>query len=306
MSAITVENLVVEYGDLRAVDRLDLDIASGEVYALLGENGAGKTSTIEVLEGLRTRTSGSVRVLGHDPADASRDLRDRIGIVLQSTGVERQITVAEAVALYGAVYRRPRPVGEVLELVGLGDRAEARCGTLSGGQRRRLDLALGIVGSPELLFLDEPTTGFDPSARRRAWELVDALRSDGMTVVLTTHYLDEAEHLADRVGVMSAGRLIVEGTPADLQRRSGRTLVSFRCGGGEDELAATTRLAETLGNRVRLVDGRIELLTAEVTAALHALTSWAVEQRVDIDSWSVAQPSLEQVFLDLVGGAEGE
>lgn len=306
MSAITVENLVVEYGDLRAVDRLDLDIASGEVYALLGENGAGKTSTIEVLEGLRTRTSGSVRVLGHDPADASRDLRDRIGIVLQSTGVERQITVAEAVALYGAVYRRPRPVGEVLELVGLGDRAEARCGTLSGGQRRRLDLALGIVGSPELLFLDEPTTGFDPSARRRAWELVDALRSDGMTVVLTTHYLDEAEHLADRVGVMSAGRLIVEGTPADLQRRSGRTLVSFRCGGGEDEIAAATRLAETLGNRVRLVDGRIELLTAEVTAALHALTSWAVEQRVDIDSWSVAQPSLEQVFLDLVGGAEGE
>ena len=305
MSAITVENLVVEYGDLRAVDRLDLDIASGEVYALLGENGAGKTSTIEVLEGLRTRTSGSVRVLGHDPADASRDLRDRIGIVLQSTGVERQITVAEAVALYGAVYRRPRPVGEVLELVGLGDRAEARCGTLSGGQRRRLDLALGIVGSPELLFLDEPTTGFDPSARRRAWELVDALRSDGMTVVLTTHYLHEAEHLADRVGVMSAGRLIVEGTPADLQRRSGRTLVSFRCGGGEDELAAATRLAETLGNRVRLVDGRIELLTAEVTAALHALTSWAVEQRVDIDSWSVAQPSLEQAFLDLVGGAEG-
>ncbi|MGA0813236.1 MAG: ATP-binding cassette domain-containing protein [Ilumatobacteraceae bacterium] len=306
MSAITVENLVVDYGELRAVDRLDLDIASGEVYALLGENGAGKTSTIEVLEGLRTRTSGSVRVLGHDPADASRDLRDRIGIVLQSTGVERQITVAEAVALYGAVYRRPRPVGEVLELVGLGDRAEARCGTLSGGQRRRLDLALGIVGSPELLFLDEPPTGFDPSARRRAWELVDALRSDGMTVVLTTHYLDEAEHLADRVGVMSAGRLIVEGTPADLQRRSGRTLVSFRCGGGEDELAAATRLAETLGNRVRLVDGRIELLTAEVTAALHALTSWAVEQRVDIDSWSVAQPSLEQVFLDLVGGAEGE
>lgn len=306
MSAITVENLVVEYGDLRAVDRLDLDIASGEVYALLGENGAGKTSTIEVLEGLRTRTSGSVRVLGHDPADASRDLRDRIGIVLQSTGVERQITVAEAVALYGAVYRRPRPVGEVLELVGLGDRAEARCGTLSGGQRRRLDLALGIVGSPELLFLDEPTTGFDPSARRRAWELVDALRSDGMTVVLTTHYLDEAEHLADRVGVMSAGRLIVEGTPADLQRRSGRTLVSFRCGGGKDEIAAATRLAETLGNRVRLVDGRIELLTAEVTAALHALTSWAVEQRVDIDSWSVAQPSLEQVFLDLVGGSEGE
>jgi len=306
VSAITVENLVVEYGDLRAVDRLDLDIASGEVYALLGENGAGKTSTIEVLEGLRTRTSGSVRVLGHDPADASRDLRDRIGIVLQSTGVERQITVAEAVALYGAVYRRPRPVGEVLELVGLGDRAEARCGTLSGGQRRRLDLALGIVGSPELLFLDEPTTGFDPSARRRAWELVDALRSDGMTVVLTTHYLDEAEHLADRVGVISAWRLIMEGTPADLQRRSGRTLVSFRCGGGKDELAAATRLAETVGNRVRLVDGRIELLTAEVTAALHALTSWAVEQRVDIDSWSVAQPSLEQVFLDLVGGAEGE
>ena len=306
MSAITVEGLVVDYGELRAVAGIDLEIARGEVYALLGEIGAGKTSTIEVLEGLRARSSGTVQVLGHDPADSSRDLRDRIGIVLQTTGVERQLTVAEAVALYGAVYRRPRPVGEVLELVGLADRADARCGTLSGGQRRRLDLALGIVGSPELLFLDEPTTGFDPSARRRAWDLVDALRSDGMTVVLTTHYLDEAEHLADRVGVMSAGRLVVEGTPADLQRRSGRTLVSFRCGGGEHDLAAVTRVAEGLGDRVRLVDGRIELLTVDVTAALHALTGWSVAQRVALDSWSVAQPSLEQVFLDLVGGADDE
>jgi ABC-2 type transport system ATP-binding protein len=306
VSVISVEGLVVDYGDLRAVDGVDLRIERGEVYALLGENGAGKTSTIEVLEGLRARSSGDVKVLGHDPADGSRDLRDRVGIVLQATGLERQITVAEAMALYGSVYRRPRPVNEVLELVGLDDRADARCGTLSGGQRRRLDLALGIVGSPELLFLDEPTTGFDPSARRRAWELVDALRSDGMTVVLTTHYLDEAEHLADRVGVMSAGRLIVEGTPDDLQRRSGRTLVSFRCGGGDGDLAEVVRLAGQIGDRARLVDGRVELLTRDVTAALHALTGWSVERRVELDSWLVAQPSLEQVFLDLVGGAEDE
>ncbi len=299
MSVISVEGLIVDYGPVRAVDGVDLEIGRGEVYALLGENGAGKTSTVEVLEGLRTRSGGRVEVLGHDPASGSRDLRDRVGIVLQTSGVERQLSVAEAVARYGATYRRPRSVAEVLELVGLDDRADVRCGALSGGQQRRLDLALGIVGSPEVLFLDEPTTGFDPSARRKAWNLVEALRSDGMTVVLTTHYLDEAEHLADRVGVMSAGRLVVEGTPSELQRRSGRTLVSARVAGTAADVEAIRDVIRPLAERVTVDGDRIEVLTSEVTAALQALSGWSIGRGVDLVSWSVAQPSLEQVFLDL-------
>ncbi|MEL0283793.1 MAG: ATP-binding cassette domain-containing protein, partial [Ilumatobacter sp.] len=221
----------------------------------------------------------------------------------QTSGVERQLSVAEAVARYGATYRRPRSVAEVLELVGLDDRADVRCGALSGGQQRRLDLALGIVGSPEVLFLDEPTTGFDPSARRKAWNLVEALRSDGMTVVLTTHYLDEAEHLADRVGVMSAGRLVVEGTPSELQRRSGRTLVSARVAGTAADVEAIRDVIRPLAERVTVDGDRIEVLTSEVTAALQALSGWSIGRGVDLVSWSVAQPSLEQVFLDLTAAA---
>jgi ABC-2 type transport system ATP-binding protein len=206
---------------------VSFDVRAGEVYALLGHNGAGKTTTVEILEGHRRASSGSVRVLGIDPATGGRELRDRIGIVLQSSGVEPQLTVREALDVYGSCYRRRRDSDELVHLAGLTEKVDARIGTLSGGQRRRLDLALGIVGAPEVLFLDEPTTGFDPMARRQAWQLVGELCDGGTTVLLTTHYLDEAEQLADRVGVLAAGRLVAEGTPEQLAAGSAGTVISF-------------------------------------------------------------------------------
>lgn len=309
---IEVAGLVVEYpaprgssgGAVRAVDGLDLEVRAGEVYALLGENGAGKTSTIEVLEGHRRRTAGDVRVLGHDPAErgrAGRDLRDRIGVVLQSSGVEPELTVGEAVELFGSAYRRPRTVVEALDLVGLADRAGVRIGALSGGQRRRLDLALGVVGRPEVLFLDEPTTGFDPSARRRAWDVIEGLCSEGTTVVLTTHYLDEAEHLADRVGIMAGGRLVVEGTPAELQRRSGSSRVAVDVS-GDVTVESVTVLLDGLVATVDIDRGRLVVVTAEVTAVLGRLTSWADTSGITLGEWSVERPSLEQVFIELTEG----
>ncbi|HMO11721.1 MAG TPA: ABC transporter ATP-binding protein, partial [Actinotalea sp.] len=204
------------YGDLVAVDGLDLEIAEGEVLALLGPNGAGKTTTIEVMEGYRKPDAGTVRVLGMDPQTGGRRLRERIGIVLQEAGFEEQFSPRELIRLHAGWYPRPRAVDEVLALVGLEEKADARVRTLSGGQRRRLDLALGIVGSPEVLFLDEPTTGFDPSARRRAWDMVDGLRGTGATILLTTHYLDEARHLADRLVVIDHGRVVAQGTAEEL------------------------------------------------------------------------------------------
>ena len=291
-------------GPVRAVDGLDLEVRAGEVYALLGENGAGKTSTIEVLEGHRRRTAGDVRVLGHDPAErgrAGRELRDRIGVVLQSSGVEPELTVGEAVALFRSAYRRPRTVAEALGLVGLADRAGVRIGALSGGQRRRLDLALGVVGRPEVLFLDEPTTGFDPSARRRAWEVIAGLCSEGTTVVLTTHYLDEAEHLADRVGIMAQGRLVVEGTPADLQRRSGTSRVAVDV--SDDVTVDSVRgVLAGLAVTVEVDRRRLTVITAEVTEVLGRLTAWATERGVILGEWSVERPSLEQVFIELTEG----
>ena len=209
MTAILVEQLVKAYPAHRAVDGLSFQVEPGEVYALLGENGAGKTTTVEILEGHRERTSGDVSVLGSDPGVAGREFRDRIGIVLQQAEIELEFTVREILELYGASFSRRRDVDELIEMVELGEKADDRVGSLSGGQKRRVDLAVGLVGRPELLFLDEPTTGFDPQARRRSWDLISSLKDDGTTVVLTTHYLDEAEHLADRVGVMSAGRMIL-------------------------------------------------------------------------------------------------
>lgn len=227
--AIKVNDLVVEYtssqGTIRAVNGLDLSIAEGEVYALLGENGAGKTSTVEVLEGHRSRAGGQVEVLGIDPTAGGslrRELRDQIGIVLQTNGIEPEITPREALTLFGAVYRNPYSLSDVVERVGLDGFIDQRVGSLSGGQRRRLDLAVAVIGRPRVLFLDEPTTGFDPSARRNAWELVRSLHADGTTILLTTHYLEEAEFLADRVGVISRGEMLVEGPPRELQQADGR------------------------------------------------------------------------------------
>jgi len=247
MDAITVQELRKDYGSVQAVDGVSFIVRTGEVFALLGPNGAGKTTTVEILEGHRRRSAGTVDVLGFDPQNGGRDYRERIGIVLQEAGLEEDFTVRELVKLYRRMYPRRLGVEDVIDMVGLTEKAIARVKTLSGGQRRRVDLALGLVGDPELLFLDEPTTGFDPSARRRAWELVKVLRGLGKTVLLTTHYLDEAEHLADRVGVMVAGRLIAVGTPAEIggAARSTSTL-SFRLPQG----VVVTELPELPGRLV--------------------------------------------------------
>ena len=228
MPAVVVENLVKDYGTLRAVDGLSFTVEQGEVVALLGPNGAGKSTAVEILEGHRTRTSGQVTVLGADPATGGAAFRDRIGIVLQECGIERELTITEALNHYGACYTRTRPLDEVLELTGLTDLADRRTHQLSGGQKRRIDLALGLIGDPELLFLDEPTTGFDPSARRQAWDMVRGLRTLGTTILLTSHYMDEVEALADRVLVINQGKLVAQGTPDELRAGiADTTLVRF-------------------------------------------------------------------------------
>jgi ABC-2 type transport system ATP-binding protein len=308
MPAIAVRDLVKRYGDASAVDGVSFAVERGEVYGLLGANGAGKTTTVEILEGHRQRTSGSVSVLGFDPADRDRGFRDSIGIVLQSAGVERVLTVGEVLSLYAPCYRRSRPVDECLALVGLEDSAGKRCDRLSGGQRRRLDLALGIIGCPEVLFLDEPTAGFDPAARRGAWDLIRELCSGGTTVLLTSHYLDEVEQLADRVGVMRRGRMIAEGSPAELTSATGDTVVRFRPAPGLDAGA----LAALLDSDAHIEDtvGEVVITTPAPTVVLHALTGWALEHGHDLDGLVVQRPSLEDLFLalagdDSVGGADG-
>ena len=296
MAAIEVRRLRKTYGSIVAVDDLSFDVLAGEVYALLGHNGAGKSTTVEILEGYRDRDGGDVSVLGTDPRHGGRELRDRIGIVLQSSGIEQELYVAEAVALYASCYRRRRDVDDVLELVGLAEQAGQRIGTLSGGQRRRVDLAFGIVGRPELLFLDEPTTGFDPAARRRSWELIGDLCGEGTTVLLTTHYLDEAEHLADRVGVLKAGRLIAEGAPSELIRAETETRVSFDVPDG----MAVTELSDVLPPAPSIVGARVEFSTKTPTAAVAALTGWAVARGLELAALTVTRPTLEDVFLGLV------
>ena len=294
MTVVRVDGLHKAYGSLQAVDGIGFEIEPGEVYALLGENGAGKTTTVEILEGHRHRDAGDVSVLGLDPQTGGRRLRDRVGIVLQSSGIEHEFTVREAIETYGSAYRRRRPLDEVIELAGLDGKAGSRVGTLSGGQQRRLDLALGIVGYPEVLFLDEPTTGFDPAARRRAWDVVTSLCSGGTTVLLTTHYLDEAEHLADRVGIISNGRMVAEGSPSALMAGSGDCEISFVLpdGATADEVRAVAPTAAADGATVRIS-------TATPTATLHGLTSWALRRDIELAALSVTRPTLEDVYLRL-------
>ena len=296
MAAVVVTGLRKQYGELAAVDGLSFTIEEGEVFALVGPNGAGKTTTVEILEGHRRRSGGDVSVLGYDPESGGREFRERIGIVLQDAGLDEDFSVRELVRLYGGLYPRALVPDEVIERVGLAEKRDARVKTLSGGQRRRLDLALGLVGDPDLLFLDEPTTGFDPSARRRAWDLVDGLRTLGKTVLLTTHYMDEAEHLADRVGIVVRGRLVALGTPAELGTGRHGSVVSFRLPPGVDvaDLPA-------LDGEVSAEGLDWQLTTARPTAALHTLTGWAVERGVEVPDLSVHRPSLEDVYLDLVG-----
>ena len=295
MPAIAVENLQKTYGPVEAVRGVDFTVEPGEVFALLGPNGAGKTSVLEVLEGFRPRTAGRVEVLGMDPATGGRRLRERVGVVLQETAVEPYLTVREALTRNAGYYPHPRDVAEVISLVGLEEKATARVKTLSGGQQRRLDVGLGIIGDPELVFLDEPTTGFDPSARRGAWDLVRRLTGGGTTILLTTHYMDEAQVLADRVAVLAQGRIVAEGTPEKI--------------GGRDEAAMRVRFRLPAGVRREDLpvpcDGSgdlVEIRTEDELRVLHALTGWALERGLALDGLTVDRPTLEDVYLSLTAG----
>lgn len=297
---VVVEELHRSYGDVKAVDGLSFEVRPGEVFALLGPNGAGKSTTVEILEGHRSRDAGDIRVLGHDPAEASAGFRDRIGIVLQEAGIERELTVREVLEHYGACYSRRRPIDEVLKLVGLDGLGDRRTHRLSGGQKRRVDLALGLVGDPDLIFLDEPTTGFDPSARRQAWEMVEGLRSLGTTIVLTSHYMDEVQALADRVLVVAAGRAVAEGTPDELRgSMDAETVVRARF---PIEAEGTVHdLLGKLAGRAAVRDGLLEVRTEQPTADLNRLTGWALERGLDLDGLEVTRPTLEDVYLELIG-----
>jgi ABC-2 type transport system ATP-binding protein len=297
MTAIQVRDLQKSYGGVPAVKGISFDVAEGEVLALLGPNGAGKTTTVEILEGFRARDAGLVEVFGFDPGKGERQYRERVGVVLQDTAVDRFLTVAETVELLGQGYPSPLPVGEALALVGLSEQRNTRVGKLSGGQRRRLDMAVGLAGDPALLFLDEPTTGFDPSARAEAWTTIQGLAARGTTILLTTHYMEEAERLAGRVVILSDGRVAAEGAPAELRnRKQSLTTITFR-------LAADAP-APPLGARGR--DGTYELRVGDPTAALHSLTSWAVAAGFRLGDLEVTRASLEDVYLELTRAAEQE
>jgi ABC-2 type transport system ATP-binding protein len=298
--AVTVAGLRKSYGAVAAVHGISFTVARGEIFALLGPNGAGKTTTLEILEGFRVRDAGRIDVLGLDPGDraSGRALREHIGLVLQDIAVEPYLTVRETIARNAGYYPDPRDVGEVISLVGLAGQARQKVRSLSGGQKRRLDLALGLVGDPDLLFLDEPTTGFDPSARRDAWELIGGLRDAGTTILLTTHYMDEAQALADRVAVISAGQIVAAGTPATIGGRDhAQTRIRFTlppgCTPGDLPLPAVP------GDR-----GTVTVPTAEPTAALHQLTGWALDRGTVLAGLTVDQPSLEDIYLRLTGQDE--
>ena len=284
MKAISVRGLRKSYGTLAAVQGVDFEIEQGEVFGLLGPNGAGKTTTVEILEGYRTRDAGEVTVLGHDPQKPGREFRQRIGVVLQQSELWPNLTVRETHKIFAGYYEQPRDVDEVIELVGLGEKRDARVKTLSGGQKRRLDLGVALVGDPDLVFLDEPTTGFDPAARRAAWEMIRSLRSLGKTVLLTTHYLDEAEQLADRVAVMRDGVIVKIGRPRELTTA-----------GLEVEI------------RYRRDSAEIVIRTSEPTRVLHELTSAALARGEELERLEVRRPTLEEVYLSLLDGeAEAE
>jgi ABC-2 type transport system ATP-binding protein len=290
---ISIRGLRMSYGDFEAVRGIDLEVQAGEVFAFLGPNGAGKTTTVEILEGYRKRSSGEVSVLGEDPQHGGRAWRERIGIVLQSCRLDPYLTVRESLALYAGYYSAPRPIDEVIELVGLEGKADARARGLSGGQQRRLDVGMALVGDPELLFLDEPTTGFDPSARRQAWETIVGLRDLGKTVFLTTHYMDEAQRLADRVSILTAGEIVAAGTPEDLGDREAQPAkIRFR-------LPAGVAAGEVPGGGEVGDGGEISFSTATPIRLLNELTAWALAREIDLEGLEVTRPTLEDVYLEL-------
>jgi ABC-2 type transport system ATP-binding protein len=296
-SVISVAGLRKSYGELEAVRGIDLEVAAGEIFAFLGPNGAGKTTTVEILEGYRNRSAGDVKVLGADPARVDRQWRGRIGIVLQDSEMHPELTVRESLELFAGYYRGPRSVDATISLVGLTDKADDRVARLSGGQHRRLDVALALIGDPELLFLDEPTTGFDPSARRRAWEVVASLRDLGKTIFLTTHYMEEAQALADRVAIIAGGEIVAQGSPGELAGRGDAAArISFRLPAGIVSADLPQALAATVAN------GEVHLQADDPVPLLHELTSWALERRIPLAGLEVRRPSLEDVYLELTAG----
>ena len=282
-NAIAVDGLHKAYGEVEAVRGITFEIGTGEVFGILGPNGAGKTTTVEILEGYRERDAGTVSVLGEDPAQAGRAWRGRIGVVLQSSATYAELTVRELLELFAGYYERPLAVDEVVELVGLSEKRDARVRTLSGGQKRRMDLGMALIGDPELLFLDEPTTGFDPGARRRAWETIRSLRTLGKTILLTTHYLEEAERLCDRVAVLAQGQIAALGRPGELTGALPPTEIRYRRDGQE-----------------------VVLRTDEPTRVLHELTAEALEAGIELEGLEVRRPSLEEVYLSLTEAEAGE
>ena len=297
--AIHVSALERSYGDLTAVDGVSFDVARGEVFCLLGPNGAGKTTTTEILEGYRTLSAGEVTVLGHDPVKRERALKERVGIVLQSTGIDPFLTVTETIEMYAGYYPSRRPTDEVIEVVGLTEKRDTRVNKLSGGQQRRLDVAIALAGDPELLFLDEPTTGFDPNARRNAWEVVKNLVALGKTVFLTTHFMDEAQYLADRVVVIADGLIVAEGPPASIAgREQMQTRIRFRLPDGAADPDDRVR---------RLADGTYELQVEanETTKTVHDLTGWALDHGLELEALEITLPTLEDVYLRLTGSEVG-
>jgi ABC-2 type transport system ATP-binding protein len=303
MNVIDVEDLFKSYGDLTALRGISFHVEGGEVVALLGPNGAGKTTTLEILEGHRRRSGGRVSVLGQDPHAAGRSLHDRVGVVLQAAGIDGELTVRELLTMYAPWYSRALPVTEVIELVGLSGKSDARAGTLSGGQLRRLDLALALIGDPDLIFLDEPTTGFDPAARHVAWELVDRLRRLGRTIVLSSHYMDEVQHLADRVVVLSAGRIVAEGPPESLRgARPLNTVIRFRL--GDPDLA--NRIPGHLARLIVSRSAEIVMRSGDPTRDLRDLCSWAVDEGTELRALEVVRPSLEDVYLELTSEGRDE
>ena len=299
-AVVTVRGLKKSYGDVHAVRGIDLTVEPGQILGLLGPNGAGKTTTVEILEGYRPRTAGEVNVLGHDPERGESALKARIGIVLQSSAGERYLTAHEIVAMYAGYYPSPRDPDELIELVGLTEQRDVRSKKLSGGQRRRLDLAIALAGDPELIFLDEPTTGFDPSARRGAWSMVRELARLGKTVLLTTHFMDEAQALADRIAVIVDGLIVTEGTPDEvIGRHSSDTIVRLRPPADAPDPPADLGLVADAD-----YPGQLRVTTATPTELLHRATGWATDAGFEFEDINVARPSLEDVYLALTGHSQ--
>ena len=294
MLAIDTNQLTKKYGDFQAVNNVSLRVRKGEIFALLGPNGAGKTTTVEILEGHRSKTSGQVKVLGMDPSENSTEFRSRVGIVLQETGIEQYLTAVEILEQFTNFYESPRSISELLEMTGLREDKDKRVKKLSGGQKRRLDVAIGLCGNPDLLFLDEPTTGFDPLARRAFWDMIKNLKTDGTTVVLTTHYMEEAEYLADTVALMNHGKLVSQGSLSDLKISNNQTSITFKF----DE--SPTKLPADIQEISKISEGMVLINTESPTAVLADLTGWAISEGIELKNLEVSRQTLEEIYLGIL------